>query len=284
MSGKPIFDEGGAFKGYRGTVEDIKDLVEFENQLLIARDKAQQANKAKSDFLASMSHELRTPLNAIIGFSQLMIMETFGKLGNAKYLEYLKDIERSSSHLLEIINDILDLSRIEAGEADFVPTELHLPAEIETCVRLAGLESGQKQHQLAFHIAEDALYLMTDERVFRQILINILSNAAKYTPDGGKISVHTSRDEETGGIVVQVEDTGAGIAEEDIARVLEPFGQARSGSQITHEGTGLGLSLSSKLMQLAGGKLHIESYLGVGTRVTLSFPAIPTAAEESIAS
>ena len=221
-----------------------------------------------------MSHELRTPLNAIIGFAQVMLVEVFGKHTSPKYLEYSGDIERSSSHLLGIINDILDLSKIEAGQFNLDAEDIDLTASINECIKLVAIGDHVNDGRFIVDIPPALSSIYTDPQAFRQIMINIISNADKYTPADGKITV-TATPGDDDATIVEVADTGSGIAEKDLERVLEPFGQARGNVNLTHQGTGLGLSISSKLMALQGGTLVIESEFGQGTRVFLTFPDKP---------
>lgn len=266
-----ITDDEGKPAYLLGISDDISEKIESDETLRAALDSAERANQAKSEFLASMSHELRTPLNAIIGFAQVMIVEVFGKHTSPKYLEYASDIERSSSHLLGIINDILDLSKIEAGQFDLTPEDIELIDSIHECVKLVAVGDDSNVERFMIDVPDELSSIHTDPQAFRQIMINILSNADKYTPAEGRIGVSAKIDD-NGASVITVSDTGAGIAEKDLARVLEPFGQARANVNLTHKGTGLGLSISSRLMELQGGTLSMESEVGVGTRVILTFP------------
>lgn len=266
-----ITDDAGKPVYLLGISDDISEKIESDETLRAALDSAERANRAKSEFLASMSHELRTPLNAIIGFAQVMIVEVFGKHASPKYLEYASDIERSSSHLLGIINDILDLSKIEAGQFELTPEDIELAESINECVKLVTVGDDSNAERFCVDIPDGLSSIHTDPQAFRQIMINILSNADKYTPGGGLICVSVQPSDE-GATVIEVSDTGTGIAKKDLERVMEPFGQARGNVNLTHKGTGLGLSISSKLMNLQGGTLKIESEVGVGTRVILTFP------------
>lgn len=269
-----IVDDAGTPVFLLGISDDITEKIEADEILRAALNSAEQANKAKSEFLASMSHELRTPLNAIIGFAQVMIVEVFGKHTSPKYLEYAGDIERSSSHLLGIINDILDLSKIEAGQFDLDPEDIELSDNINECIKLVAVGDVMNNSRFTVDVPAAVSSIYTDAQAFRQIMINILSNAEKYTPSDGKINI-TAKPSDLGAIIIEVSDTGSGIAAKDLERVLEPFGQARGNVNLTHQGTGLGLSISSKLMALQGGALSIESEYGVGTRVSLMFPGKP---------
>jgi len=236
-----------------------------------AKEYAEYANRTKSQFLANMSHELRTPLNAIIGFSQVMKDQMMGVMENRKYHEYSVDIHDSSNHLLHVISDILDLSKIEAGELSLDEEDLDVREVIDTCtVLLAGVIS-RKNLKLQVDVQKDMCRLRADKTRIRQVLINFLSNATKFTPDSGQVSLNVEVDE-YGGVMFEVVDTGIGIPAEDIGRVLEPFAQVDDIFTRTHEGTGLGLSLSKLLVERHGGTLSLKSELGAGTRVSARFP------------
>ncbi len=276
----PIFSETDDLVGL-GTINfDINDRKQAENARHAALLEAEQANRAKSEFLAHMSHELRTPLNAITGFAQLMVDETFGGLGHPKYREYALDVLGSGEHLLSVINDVLDLSKIEAGEVSLNPTEFSLHYAINDCISLIRAQSTDRPERIGLELSDQISNVHADNRVFRQILLNLLSNANKFTPDDGRITVISELDGENR-VSVRIRDTGIGISSEDMAKVLEPFGQARADAQISHEGTGLGLPLSQKLMELHGGTLELQSDPGGGTTVTLTFPAERTVDEGS---
>jgi len=231
--------------------------------------KAEEASQAKSAFLANMSHELRTPLNSIIGFSQIMADGSYGKI-DAKYVGYARDINYSGQHLLDVINDILDISKIEAGEIELDESDVDIGDTVDASVRMVQVRFEGKQQNLHVEILPDLPMLRCDGRLLRQIVVNLLSNALKFTPERGDIKISADIDE-PGGIVLRIEDTGIGIAAEDIPKALEPFSQVRTGPDITHDGTGLGLSLSRQLIELHDGSLFIESEVGTGTVVTIRF-------------
>jgi len=259
-----------------GARERLEDAVaERTRELEGARRRAEEASMAKSRFLAMMSHELRTPLNSILGFSQFMVDEIMGRMANARYLEYAGDIQHSARHLLDVINDILDISKVEAGEAKLEEEDLDLHEVAATIQRLMAPRLSAKEQVLTVSIPAGMPRLRGDGRVIRQILMNLCSNANKFTPEGGAVTL-TAGVDYRGGIRVEVADTGVGIAAANIPLVLEAFGQVRTSHTVTHEGTGLGLTLSKQLVDLHGGDLAIQSEVGKGTTVILRFPAART--------
>ena len=229
------------------------------------------ANRSKSEFLANMSHELRTPLNAIIGFSQLMLGMQETSPVSDKYREYTNAIHDSGTHLLQIINDVLDLAKIEAGKPELHEETLDLGKLIESCACLIRSKADQSDLELSIDAPEDLPRLRADERKVKQILINLLSNAVKFTPAGGKIAVR-ARVADGGRLEIDVADNGVGIAPNDLDMVLSPFAQVDSGLDRRFEGTGLGLPLSRAMAELHGGELTLKSTLGRGTTVTIHFP------------
>ena len=240
-------------------------------ELREAKEAAEAANRAKSDFLATMSHELRTPLNAIIGFSEIIIAKTLGPLGPAVYEGYVRDINASGIHLLEIINDILDLSKAEAGHLELVEDWVDIASVIAASVRLLRPRAEQAGVELAVDVPSDLPHLYGDERKLKQILINLLSNAVKFTPQGGSVRVDAGTDG-GGGLFVRVVDTGIGMTAEEIPKALEPFRQIDNRLARKYDGTGLGLPLTAAMLRLHGGALTIESAPGAGTTATASFP------------
>jgi signal transduction histidine kinase len=247
-------------------------LEKTSSELTAALAQAEAASNAKSVFLASMSHELRTPLNAVIGFSDTMLMEPFGRLGSPRYREYLADIRDSGEHLLSLINDILDLSRLDAGFGDLHEETFDLKERVDDVLRMVHDQAARAQVRLSTQIASGLPWLKADRRRFHQILLNLLSNALKFTPPGGDVCVSAGLDK-GGGLVLRVADSGIGIASEDFARVLEPFGQVDSHLTRKHHGTGLGLPLSRQLVELHGGTLTLESQVGQGATITIRLPA-----------
>jgi PAS domain S-box-containing protein len=259
-------DRGGAV-----VMRDVTEQIKAENQLLHSKEEAELANRAKTEFLANMSHELRTPLNAIIGFSDLMQREMLGPLGNKQYRDYIHDIHQSGTHLHDVINDILDLSKIEAGQLELHEEEVDFESAVERCIRVVLPRAEEKGLTVVPLIGRDLPFIVCDERKLKQILINLMSNAVKFTEEGGKVSVQAILDHR-GAVILKVMDTGIGISPDNIAKVLRPFEQAESSLSRTYEGTGLGLPLTKSLVELHGGKLEVESELGVGTTVTVSLP------------
>jgi PAS domain S-box-containing protein len=253
-----------------GIVRDVTDRRRIEEELRAAKDAAEQASRAKSAFLANMSHELRTPLNAVIGFADVIGTQLLGPVGNTRYIEYAHDIRSSGEHLLQLINDILDLSKAEAGQLTLHEGLVDVGAVVETCRRMLGPSIDERRVAVRVSVASDARYLRGDETRLRQIVLNLLSNAVKFTPEGGHV-VLAARAEEAA-TVLAVTDTGIGIAPENLARVMEPFGQIESALSRSMPGTGLGLPLTKRLVELHGGTLDLASEPGAGTTVTLRFP------------
>ncbi len=230
------------------------------------------ANRSKSEFLASMSHELRTPLNAVIGFSEIIKDETFGPVGNVKYRDYAKDINDSGQHLLSLINDILDLSKIESGTDELHDDNIEIPGIIRSALKLVGQRAQQRGIKLELELADQLPALRADERKLKQILVNLLSNAVKFTDAGGTVTLRAWCRMDSG-YVFQIVDTGIGIAPEDIPKALSRFVQVDGDLNREYEGTGLGLPLTAALIELHGGSLDLQSKVGVGTTVTVRFPA-----------
>ncbi len=248
-------------------------LDEMSRHLAITADQAKEANKAKSAFLANMSHELRTPLNAIMGFSEVMKEQHLGPMHNARYLGYAGDIHSSGRYLLGIINDILDLSKIEAGKMSVENAEqFPLRDSLEGSLAMVS-DLGEKYgvHVIG-DLPPDHVYLVAVDRMIRQIMINLLGNAIKFTPVGGSVRVSGAA-LGCGGYAVTVQDSGIGMTEEEIAEALTPFGQVENKMTATHNGTGLGLPLAKAMLELHDGTLAISSMPGHGTRIVLNFPA-----------
>ncbi len=248
-----------------------------------ARGLAEAASQAKSEFLATMSHELRTPLNAVIGFSQIMMTETLGPIGSTQYRDYAKDIHDSGVHLLEIINDILDLSKAEAGKLELDEDWVDVGDAVSAACRLIGPRAERAQLSVVERIPANLPPLWADERKLKQILLNLVSNSVKFTPAGGRVEVSASI-EPANGLSILVQDTGIGIPSSDLQRVLEPFVQVENSLTRSYQGSGLGLPLAAKMTELHGGKLSIASQLGRGTLVRLAFPAERIATKTAAAS
>jgi PAS domain S-box-containing protein len=251
---------------------DITARKRAEAELVKSKQAAEYANTAKSQFLAMMSHELRTPLNAILGFSEVLTSELLGPVGQPKYLEYARDIHESGRHLLDLINDILDLAKLEAGKLDLHETEISLGRTIERCVGLVRERARQGKVALEAHVPDGLPALRGDERAVRQVLLNFLSNAVKFTPEGGRVSVCATFDAARG-FVLSVSDTGIGMSPKEIEIAFSPFGQIDSALSRKHEGTGLGLPITRALVRLHAGDVTIESAPKCGTTVTAHFPA-----------
>ncbi|NQV99048.1 MAG: hypothetical protein HQ483_05090 [Rhodospirillales bacterium] len=244
-------------------------------QLNSATQAAKTANQAKSDFLAHMSHELRTPLNAIVGFSQVLVDELFGEISNLKYKEYAADINNASIHLLSLITDILNVSKVEAGEMELEEKQIEVRELIETCKNLVRDPVAKKRIMLSAAIASDVGDVRADPRLLKQVVFNLLDNAVKYSDDDGSISLNAALTEEKA-LQICVADSGCGIASRDIKRALEPFSQIHDRPDLTHGGTGLGLPIAKQFTELHGGTLTIESIPGVKIVATVTLPATRT--------
>ncbi len=263
-------------RGHTATTHiDITELKDHEAALIRAQEEAVQANAAKSEFLANMSHELRTPLNAIIGFSEVMMNQLLGQIGTPRYLEYSKNIHDSGRHLLDLISDILDLSRVEAGKMELWRRPVNMQQATEACRQLVlpAAKEGNVNLIVKGDCCEQWPMLFADETKIKQILINILSNAIKFTPKGGSVTVRSNRVED-GSFVIAVADTGIGIAADALPLILEPFRRLEPAHRRRYPGTGLGLPLAKALVELHGGNLTIDSAPDVGTTVTVTLPAL----------
>ncbi len=255
---------------------DITEIKVSERKLIQARSQAETANRSKSDFLANMSHELRTPLNAIIGFSEIISQELFGPIGNQKYLEYMIDIHKSSLHLLSIINDVLDMSKIEAGKLELSREGLSIQNVVADVIRMMHEQAASRRIELIPQLSEDDLKVWADERAMKQVFLNLLSNAIKFSREGGRVCVRVIADLPSRAIV-EFEDYGIGMNDEEQQRALQPFGQAHSATTRNYGGTGLGLPITRGLVEAHGGKLAINSRAGCGTIVKVILPTEETA-------
>ncbi len=278
--GRRRMAEDGRLQSAFGTIQDITERKQTEDALRHAQLEAEIANRAKSQFLANVSHELRTPLNAIIGFSEIMTGELMGPLGSALYKEYTSDIHESGRHLLAIINDILDLSRVEAGQAALSESVIEIQRLVSACLTLVR----GKAHAGGLTISVEAPSALTDifgdERLLKQALLNLLSNAIKFTPKGGSIRILTTAT--PAGIEIAVTDSGIGMSEGEVAKVAKPFVQLENWLVRKYEGTGLGLSIAKAYCELHGGRLEIISAPGRGTTATIHLPASRIAPTEKV--
>jgi len=244
----------------------------MEQKIQEARCLAEDSSAAKSQFLATMSHELRTPLNAILGFSEMVFTEVLGPEGYPRYLTYAKDIHESAEHLLQIVGDILDLSKIDSGKLELREDVASVVDLVEQAVSMVQHRAKEAGLDLQLQIAEDLPLLRIDVLRLKQVLINIMGNSIKFTPSGGKVSIR-ARAESDGQLALVVEDNGIGIAPDQLEKALSPFGQVDGDLNRNYEGTGLGLTISKRLAKLLGVHFKIESQVGCGTAVTLRFPA-----------
>jgi two-component system, cell cycle sensor histidine kinase PleC len=245
------------------------ELADLAEKYAEEKTRAEDANQAKSKFLANMSHELRTPLNAIIGFSEIMESAMFGPLGAEKYSEYSRDIRESGQYLLDVINDILDMSKIEAGGIRLDPETVELDRILADCVRVIWGRAKEKRLVVSSQIAA-GIRFKADRRALKQIALNLLSNAVKFTPDGGAVTV---RGRVRGGMVtIAIEDNGIGIPKDAVGKLGRPFEQVESQLTKRHQGSGLGLAIAKSLAELHGGAMRIRSVLGAGTTVVVRLP------------
>jgi PAS domain S-box-containing protein len=270
----PLFMTMGRIAGtdkFCAVLRDITHWKNVEEELVAARRSAEAANQQKSDFLAKISHEIRTPLNAIIGFSEVMMEERFGPIGNTRYRDYLRDIHVSGAHLMSLINDLLDLSKIEAGKLDLSFESVAVNTGIQECVALMQPQANRERIIIRTSLASELPNVVADPRSFRQILLNLLSNAIKFTRAGGQVIVSTAL-EESGEVAVRIRDTGIGMTEKDIETALKPFRQVALSRDDRDHGTGLGLPLTKALVEANRATFAIESAPNQGTLVKITFP------------
>ncbi|MFQ5625991.1 MAG: PAS domain-containing sensor histidine kinase, partial [Methyloligellaceae bacterium] len=277
MRCRPVSRDGGEASDISGArneivavTRDITARKAQEDEILKACDLTETANKAKTQFLANMSHELRTPLNAIIGFSEILDRELYGRIGEERYREYAHLIHESGDHLLSVVNEILDMSKIEAGKFDIVVEPFKVGALVNSCCEIMRHQSEKDSIELRMDMEDQLPELVADKRACKQILLNLLANAIKFTNAGGYVEVSACRVD--GHIEIAVADNGIGIAEQDIPKLGNPFVQADSSYDRSYQGAGLGLSVVKGLVRLHGGTLDIESALGEGTKVSIRLP------------
>ena len=267
----PVRDDDGNITHFIASHEDITQRKEAEIAIQTALEQADIANRAKTDLMANMSHELRTPLNAIIGFSSTMKEEIFGPVGNDKYREYLDDIHNSGQHLLGLINDILDVSAIEAGAVKLYEENISISEVVDASIRIIMPRANDGKVAVSSSISSETPQIFADERRVKQIFLNLLSNAVKFTPEGGEVAVHSWLNEDAS-LSISVGDTGTGMDEDEVKKALSKFGQVDSGLDRKHEGTGLGLPLTIGLMGCHGGTLDVKSEKGQGTQIIVTVP------------
>ena len=258
--------------GFVTVYSDLTEWKRAEDALRVAKETAEAANRTKSEILANMSHELRTPLNAIIGFSDIILREAFGPLGQRRYLDYARDIYDSGTHLLALINDILDVSKAEAGRIELLEGLVDITDLFDSCTRLVHARADEAKIELVTGATEELPKLHADGLRLKQVMLNLLSNAIKFTPSGGRVTLDAGLGDHNE-VILRVADTGIGMAAQDIPKALSPFGQLETDRARRFPGTGLGLPLSKALVELHGGHLRIDSTPGQGTTVTVTIPA-----------
>ena len=283
------FPDGGTLLVLRDVSDQQRKEEEYQQQIAVlkaelaeaqhARQDAVDTARIRKDFLTATSHELRTPLNAMLGFSEILTGEMFGPMQNERYLEYARIIHQSGVHVLSLINDLLDLSKLDAGKLELSVAPVQILKVLIDCVRSVESQATREQVGISIQVYDGIDQLCVDGRRLHQMLLNLLSNALKFTPSGGEITIEVFR--RGPDIAISVSDTGIGIRAEDIPKVLEPFGQVESLMSQKHKGTGLGLPLTKELAELHGGSLTMESSIDVGTTVTITLPPDATAAAAS---
>ncbi len=267
---RPLDIPGGGF--WAVSIRDFGERNRLAEEAALTRDQAKAANKSRSEFLAMMSHELRTPLNVVIGYSEIIKGETFGPVGSPKYREYVSDIHDSGRHLLNIINDILDLSKLETGGLDLHEVDVDVVAAVNASLRLVQQRALTDGVAMELNCGDELPTLRADERKLKQIIVSLTSNAVKFTERGGRVTLNAWCRPDSG-YVFQIADTGIGMALEDIPKALAPFGQIDSDLNRRYEGTGIGLPLTKALVEMHSGSIDVQSRLGAGTTVTIRFPA-----------
>lgn len=261
-------------------LRDITEEKTAQEELFNAKRAAEAANEAKSRFIANMSHELRTPLNAILGFSEFLMNATPFQIKETKRLEYAKDIHKSGEHLLQVIDDILDISRIEIGAIQLNEKQVKIDDFIDRCFRMVRRRAQEAGVEIHKDVAVALPEIWADSRLLTQALLNLVTNALKFTERGGRVDI-IARQVGNGGIELTVRDTGIGMDPEGVKRVGKPFVQLETGPGRKYEGSGLGLAIATKLVQMHGGELMIESVLGRGPTVTISLPSSRVIIEEA---
>ncbi len=270
ISGTPVFDRDGQFAGYRGSGRDATREIMTEKQLMEAKEEAEQASLAKTAFLANMSHELRTPLNAIIGFAELIEQQIVGPVGNERYSEYAGDIRQSGRHLLGIINDILDIAKVEARQVELATDEVPLAELVDAALNNVRPQAKRSGIELCPTDEAPDVLLRCDERRLSQVLVNLLSNAVKFSREGSSVCVTAGLAEDR--FAITVTDTGIGMTPLELQLAMQPFGQAANHTTRDHEGTGLGLNIAENLCQLHGGTLELVSTPNRGTAASILLP------------
>lgn len=270
-TGEPVFDDAGTLRYYRGASQDVTDQKRIETELAVAMAKAERASSAKSDFLAKMSHELRTPLNSILGFSEILSGKAGGSFPAGKAVGYADNIHQSARHLLDLINDILDISAIEAGKKSLEIEDVDVGGIIDECARLLEPTAQVRGVSLRVNAADAEARAWIDARAFRQVVFNLVSNALKFTEPGGDVVIRSDRDGTW--VRLRVTDTGVGIPEHKLHEVTEPFTQVHGDPHVAQGGSGLGLAIANALVEEQGGRMLISSRLGEGTTVVVTVPA-----------
>jgi|GEM_PF-790564 len=284
----PLYDEQGVRIGSVGLWTDISQLKDAFARMEKAKNEAETANAAKSNFLANMSHELRTPLNAIIGFTDMVRHEVMGPISPPKYLDYVNDIHKSGNHLLGVIGEILDMSKIEAGRYSVHLEDLDVGPVLEEALTMIKGRALDEGVDLSFDLPDDLPMAFADRQATKQVAINLLTNAVKFTPDGGEVKLTAFVVDDV--LSIQIVDTGVGMKPNEVERAFLPFTQIEREKGFAHEGTGLGLPLSKKLIEMQGGEIDLKSEGGKGTEVTFTLPLAPShqlkvkAGEESLGS
>jgi len=264
-------DENGEVIALFGIMQDMTEHTRRERELREAKESAERAYAAKSQFLANMSHELRTPLNAIIGFSEMMQRQLLGPIGTERYLDYIDGIRQSGEHLLDLISDILDMSKIEAGKYHLDVEEMNITKTTRLAVNMVEARARDACVDLTLDEIRDDLVITADRRAVLQMTLNLLSNAVKFTEPGGSVRVSLKSDDNDH-VILRVADTGIGIPANMLHVIARPFEQAANHYTRSHEGSGLGLAITKELAEMHGGHLHIESEVGKGTTVTITLP------------